>query len=97
MKTYWKAYRFYLKSAAKGIFLFPKHFYWGELWRELSSVAGSLLVLMVSIFFCATYPVSVFILAALSCEADRQTVAKRKKYFAERQARNGGGCLEDDD
>lgn len=92
MKLYAKAYLQYLKSAAVGIPAAPfRSFLWsgfGEALRELADTLATFILCLVTL---ATYPVAVFIVAAVACERDRRAELKHAQWLKEMSR---GDCID---
>ncbi|WP_296652854.1 hypothetical protein [Paraburkholderia sp.] len=91
MKTWLKAYRRYLEKSAKAI---PVCLFTWEGWRDLLDEAhallGSLLCVVFCLFITITFPVSVFVVAAWACEADRRLT---KRHDARMRAASRNECI----
>lgn len=92
MKAYAKAYLHYLRAAAIGIPSAPfSSFLWsgvGAAFRELADTLATLIACLVTL---ATYPVSVFVIAAYAVERDRRAEVKRAKWLKEMSR---GDCID---
>ncbi|WP_157642459.1 hypothetical protein [Burkholderia ubonensis] len=86
MKThlYLKNYGTYLRRAAVGIPRAPvSDDVWDGFIDAVREVGGTLLAFALSLVILATYPVSVFVLALIACEIDRNAVRRHKKRMRE--------------
>ena len=92
MKGYAKAYLHYLHAAAIGIPTAPfSSFLWvgvGEALRELADTLATLIACLVTL---ATYPVSVFVIAAYACERDRREEVRHAEWLKEMSS---GDCID---
>ncbi|WP_322009239.1 hypothetical protein [Paraburkholderia sp. J12] len=92
MKTWLKAYRHYLKKAARTL---PVCLFMWEGWRdmldEVRALLGSILCILFCLFVTLTFPVSVFLVAACACESDRRYAKRRAAYLREMSR---GSCVD---
>ncbi|HDR9259617.1 TPA: hypothetical protein QDB21_005639 [Burkholderia vietnamiensis] len=91
MRTWTKSYLHYLKKAAASI---PVCLFIGPAWRDIRDELLALAVSIWCLLFCAivtvTYPISVFVVSAWACEADRRAA---KRHAARLREASRGDCI----
>jgi hypothetical protein len=92
MKLYLKAYLNYLRAAAIGIPTAPfNSFLWAGVGAALREIGETLIGLVGCLVIIVTYPVSVFVVAAIACERDRRS-EKRHAEWLRKMSR--GDCID---
>lgn len=85
MKTYKQAYFEMMRDCARRLplLLTPEYYDWRGLRRELRDAFNSLVALLILVGMVLLYPISIFVVPAVTLELERRAIKRRKREHAE--------------